>query len=51
MDAVLKWCSTEVDAYGKYIPGKWGNCNSNCETGTLIYILHTVKSQARAPLS
>ena len=31
------WCPTEVDAYGKYITGKWGNCNSNCGTGTLIY--------------
>ena len=31
------WCPTEVDAYGKYISGKYGECNSNCGTGTLIY--------------
>ena len=27
------WCSTEVDAYGKHVKGKWGNCDSNCGTG------------------
>jgi hypothetical protein len=32
------WCSTEVDAHGKY-NGKWGNCDSNCGTGTLINLV------------
>ena len=26
------WCSTEVDASGSYIDGKWGNCNERCPT-------------------
>ena len=26
------WCSTEVDASGNYIDGKWGNCNAKCPT-------------------
>ena len=28
-DHTKLWCSTEVDANGKY-NGKWGNCDSNC---------------------
>ena len=27
------WCPTEVDQNGYYIDGKWGYCDSNCETG------------------
>ena len=27
------WCPTEVDQNGHYIDEKWGNCDSNCETG------------------
>ena len=26
----VDWCSTQVDDRGNYIPGKWGNCGSNC---------------------
>ena len=36
-DHNVLWCPTEVDAYGKYISGKYGECNSNCGTGTLMY--------------
>ena len=24
------WCSTQVDAEGKYISSKWGYCESDC---------------------
>ena len=27
------WCPTEVDQNGYYVDEKWGNCDSNCETG------------------
>ena len=27
------WCPTEIDRNGHYIDEKWGNCDSNCETG------------------
>ena len=29
-DGVRSWCSTEVDAEGKYISGKWGFCEPEC---------------------
>ena len=29
-DGVRSWCSTEVDAEGKYISGKWGFCEPDC---------------------
>ena len=37
------WCSTEVDAHGKY-NGKWGMCNSYCGTGTFIYRIKVASS-------
>ena len=29
----IPWCSTEVNADGNHIDGKWGNCNENCDIG------------------
>ena len=36
------WCSTEVDASGNYIDGKWGNCNAKCPTAKPGIILATL---------
>ena len=32
------WCPTEVDQNGHYIDEKWGNCESNCETGNTSFV-------------
>ena len=44
-DHNVLWCPTEVDAYGKYTY-KWGNCNSNCGTGTFIYRKVAIRSMS-----
>ena len=33
-----QWCPTEVDRNGHYIDEKWGNCDSNCETGNTSFV-------------
>ena len=34
------WCPTEVDQNGYYVDEKWGNCDSNCETGNTSFVSH-----------
>ena len=44
------WCPTEVDQNGYYINEKWGNCESNCETGKVcMYILRRPQNFPKSP--